>query len=243
MTAQARLRLTRFGLPGCRPLALLSLLALAAIATSVPAQPAPPRAAARPAAESANPWDVLAALRAGLVKAGPITARFEQTYVPAGFSSGDVEKGHFSLWLPDCLRWSYVEPQVKSFLLCKKEAWAWNEEEEGGRHYRVEPEKEPGLDLMLLDLASLKERYSAEGRQLDGGLYEILLTVGKDKKDRNDKKGLTARVRIDRAVQRVVGLEYRDEDGNLSRFAISEYQTLGHTALFQPPQDIQWKVE
>ncbi len=193
---------------------------------------------------------MLAALRAGLVKAGPITARFEQTYIPAGFSSGDVEKGHFSLWLPDCLRWSYVEPQVKSFLLCKREAWAWNEEEEGGRHYQIEPEKEPGLDLMLLDIESLKDRYSAEGRQLEGGLYEILLTVGKEPKgpkskdpDPEKKQGVTARVRIDRAVQRVVGLEYRDEDGNTSRFAISEYQTLGHTALFQPPQDIQWKVE
>ena len=31
---------------------------------------------------------------------------------------------------------------------------------------------------MLLDIESLKDRYSAEGRQLDGGLYEILLTVG-----------------------------------------------------------------
>lgn len=221
--------------------ALLAALAgLAALAAA-------PRLAAAPA-DGANPWEVLGALRAGLVKAGPITARFEQTYIPAGFSSGDVEKGHFSLWLPDCLRWSYVEPQVKSFLLCKREAWAWNEEEEGGRHYQIEPEKEPGLDLMLLDIESLKDRYSAEGRQLEGGLYEILLTVGKEPKGKDkdpdkEKKGVTARVRIDRAVQRVVGLEYRDEDGNTSRFAISEYQTLGHTALFQPPQDIQWKVE
>lgn len=232
MTATFRKSLSRFGLLGL----LAALLAL----------PAPAQSPAAGAAAGVSPWEVLAALRAGLVKAGPITARFEQTYIPAGFSSGDTEKGHFSLWLPDCLRWSYVEPQVKSFLLCKRQAWAWNEEEEGGRNYRVEPEKEPGLDLMLLDLESLKDRYSAEGRQLDGGLYEILLTVGKEKKDKNDKndkKGLTARVRIDRAVQRVVGLEYRDEDGNTSRFAISEYQTLGHTALFQPPQDIQWKVE
>ena len=199
--------------------------------------PGPGGAATAPATGS-SPWEVLAELRAGLVKAGPITARFEQTYIPAGFASGDVAKGHFSLWLPDCLRWSYVEPQVKSFLICKREAWAWNEEEEGGRHYQIEPEKEPGLDLLLLDLPSLKDRYSAEGRQLEGGLYEILLTVGKEL-----KKGVTARFRIDRAAQRVLALEYRDEDGNTSRFAISEYQTLGHTALFQPPQDIQWKVE
>ena len=227
---------------GSRLAAGLAFLAFAALS-------ALPAAAQAPAAgAAASPWEVLAALRAGLVKAGPITARFEQTYIPAGFSSGDTEKGHFSLWLPDCLRWSYVEPQVKSFLLCKREAWAWNEEEEGGRHYQVEPEKEPGLDLMLLDLAGLKDRYSAEGRQLEGGLYEILLTVGKEKNDKkgdkpSEKQGVTARVRIDRAVQRVVGLEYRDEDGNTSRFAITEYQTLGHTALFQPPKDIQWKVE
>lgn len=197
------------------------------------------------AAGGPSPWDVLAELRTSLVKAGPITARFEQTYIPAGFSTGDVERGHFSLWLPDCLRWNYVEPQVKSFLICKREAWAWNEEEEGGRHYQIEPEKEPGLDLLLLDLSGLKERYSAEGRQLEGGHYEILLSMSKVAQLPKGEaaKGVTARVRIDRKVQRVIGLEYRDEDGNTSRFTISEYQSLSHTALFQPPQDIQWKNE
>jgi len=212
-------------------------LGLAALLCQLAGLLAAPLALAAPVPGS-SPWEVLGELRSGLVTAGPITARFEQTYIPAGFSSGDVEKGHFSLWLPDCLRWSYTEPQVKSFLLCKREAWAWNEEEEGGRHYQIEPEKEPGLDLLLLDLASLKDRYSAEGRQLEGDLYEILLSVGQE-----SKKGVTARVRIDRKVQRIVELEYRDEDGNASRFLISEYQTLSHTALFQPPQDIQWKVE
>lgn len=218
-------------------LGLFSLFGLLTLPPGVGAQGA--------AARSTSPWDVLAELRTSLVKAGPITARFEQTYIPAGFSTGDVERGHFSLWLPDCLRWSYVEPQVKSFLICKREAWAWNEEEEGGRHYQIEPEKEPGLDLLLLDLSGLKERYSAEGRQLEGGHYEILLSLNNQTQTAKGEtpKGVTARVHIDRKVERVVGLEYKDEDGNTSRFTISEYQSLSHTALFQPPQDIQWKNE
>jgi outer membrane lipoprotein-sorting protein len=224
---------------GARVLPTL-ILALGAV-LAVLADPAP-------AQNAGSPWDALTELRQGLVKAGPITARFEQTYVPAGFSGGDVEQGHVSLYLPDCLRWNYTEPQEKSFLVCRNEVWAWNEGEEGGRHYQIEAEKEPGLDLLLVDVARLRERYSAEGTQLPNGLFAIVLLAAEPaivkKGQPNGKAGFfRAKITLDRSVQRVVGLEYSDEDGNLSRFVIREYQSLTHTALFKPPQDIQWTVE
>ena len=130
-----------------------------------------------------------------------------QTYIPAGFREGDVESGHLSIWLPDCLRWNYEQPQAKSFLLCGEEVYFWNEDESGGRHYRVEPEEEPGLDLLLVEVGRLKERYVAASEPVS---------------------------------MRVVGMEYTDDEGNLTRFEISDYQQLRHTALFQPPQDVEW---
>jgi hypothetical protein len=201
---------------------------------------------ASPALASENPWELLNELRAKLVTDGPMTARFEQTYIPSGFSTGDFEKGHVSIWLPDCLRWNYAEPQVKSFLLCKNEIWAWNDEEEGGRHYKIEPEKEPGLDLLLVDVARLKERYSAETRRLASERVEISLRVGlapAHPQPGKSKSAFSAKIELDTTISRVLALEYTDEEGNLTRFRLVDYQPLAHKALFQPPQDIQWTVE
>lgn len=201
---------------------------------------------ALPAGASENPWEILTALRAKLVADGAMTARFEQTYIPSGFSTGDSEKGHVSIWLPDCLRWNYSEPQIKSFLLCKSEIWAWNDEEEGGRHYKIEPEKEPGLDLLLVDVARLKERYSAETRRLAPDRAEISLKVGQapaHPQPGKSKSAFSAKIELDTALSRVLRLEYTDDEGNLTRFVLVDYQPLAHKALFQPPQDIQWTVE
>lgn len=193
-------------------------------------------ASGRLAAES--PWTLLETLRNGLQEAGPQTARFVQTYIPAGFSSGDEERGHLSLWLPDCLRWNYEEPQVKNFLVCQNEVYYWTDEEPGGRHYRVDPEKEPGLDLLLLAIDRLRERYVASAAEIPGGGYEISLTL-----PANDEDGFSAKIRLDASRQRISGLEYTDLEGNLTRFEMLDYQALHHTALFQAPADIPWTEE
>ncbi|MEM9593009.1 MAG: outer membrane lipoprotein carrier protein LolA [Acidobacteriota bacterium] len=190
------------------------------------------------AAGATSPWSLLEDLRSGLETAGPITARFEQTYVPAGFSSGDTESGHLSLWLPDCLRWNYEKPEQKSFLLCKGEVYAWSPQEDGGRHYRIDPSQEPGLDLLLVAVPKLQERYVASSERFDDGTYEIELEVPPDVAE-----GFSARIRVDPVAERVVALEYTDGEGNKTRFAITGYQDLAHTALFQPPKDIQWTEE
>jgi outer membrane lipoprotein-sorting protein len=186
-------------------------------------------------AVATSPWDLLTELRQNLETKGPITGRFQQTYIPAGFSDGDTESGHLSLWLPRCLRWNYEEPENKSFLLCDEEVFFWNADESSGRHYSVRPEEEPGLDLLLMDVSRLKERYIASSEKLDDGTYRISLTLPPDAEGR-----WSARIRIEPVAHRVVGLEYTDGEGNLTRFEISDYQTLQHTALFQPPQDIEW---
>jgi len=193
--------------------------------------------AATPAAAT-SPWELLEDLRGALQEDGPLTGKFEQTYIPAGFSDGDVEGGHLSLWLPRCLRWNYEEPQQKSFLLCDQEVWFWNEEDEGGRHYDIDPKEEPGLDLLMLGVSELRERYVADSEKLADGTFRISLAVPADVGG-----DFHATIHLDPVARRVVGLEYTDDEGNLTRFAMSDYQKLAHTALFQPPQDIEWTDE
>ncbi len=190
------------------------------------------------AARAISPWELLEKLRDDLQRSGPITGKFEQTYIPAGFQKGDKESGHLSIWLPDCMRWNYEQPQAKSFLLCGDDVHFWNEDESGGRHYRIEPAEEPGLDLLLVEVAKLKERYVAGNEKLADGTYEIALALPPDA-----ERPFSAKIRLEPVSMRVVGMEYTDEEGNLTRFEISDYQTLHHTALFKPPQGIEWTEE
>ncbi len=211
--------------PSHRPSVLAALTALAALALA-------------PAARAISPWELLEQLRDNLQRSGPVTGQFQQTYIPAGFRDGDTESGHLSIWLPDCLRWNYVEPQAKSFLLCDDEVYFWNEDESGGRHYRIEPEEERGLDLLLVEVAKLKERYVAANEKLADGTYEIALALPPDV-----GRPFSAKIRLEPVSMRVVGMEYTDEEGNLTRFEITDYQKLRHTALFKPPQGIEWTEE
>ncbi len=77
------------------------------------------------AAAQKDSWAVLSGVRQSLVEAGPTEASFTQTYIPAGFSSGEKETGRMSLSLPDCLRWDYQDPYPKGFLLCGEVVHTW----------------------------------------------------------------------------------------------------------------------
>ncbi|MCB1055252.1 MAG: outer membrane lipoprotein carrier protein LolA, partial [Acidobacteria bacterium] len=144
------------------PLPLLALLVLLS-ATS-------PALAAAP-----DPWTVLEEVRASTAAAGVLEADFRQTYVPAGFDQGESEGGTMYLELPDCLRWDYRDPYPKSFLLCGGVVHAWNPEDGVGRRYLVEPEDEPGLDLLLLSTGDLKERYRASTEPGEGEAVDVVL--------------------------------------------------------------------
>ncbi|MCG8459824.1 MAG: outer membrane lipoprotein carrier protein LolA [Holophagales bacterium] len=191
-----------------------------------------------PAASATSPWVLLEELRESMQTAGPITGKFVQTYVPSGFSTGDRESGFLSLWLPTCLRWNYEEPEEKHFLLCGEEVWFWNDLEPMGRHYRIDPEQEPGLDLLLVEVDRLQERYSAQSTRLADGTFEISLATPSDA-----LQAFGAKIRVDPVADRVVGLEFTDSEGNLTRFEITGYQKLEHTGLFRAPVDMEWTEE
>ena len=152
------------------------------------------------AAAQDDPWAVLSGVRQSLVDAGPTEAGFTQTYIPAGFSSGEKETGRMFLALPDCMRWDYKDPYPKSFLLCGGVAHSWNTEDKTGRRYRIDRRNEPGLDLLLLGLDDLKTRYRATAKAVDGGRIEVSL-IPKEKLAELTDAALT----VDPAKQRMVG--------------------------------------
>ncbi|HEX9737077.1 MAG TPA: outer membrane lipoprotein carrier protein LolA [Thermoanaerobaculia bacterium] len=222
---------TRYRHPRKRRHAIPVLLALAALA--VPAAPAP---AEDPT--ELSPWVLLEKLRDDLQRSGPMTSRFVQTYVPAGFSDGDTESGHLAMWLPDCLRWSYEQPQSKSFLVCAGEVYYWSADEPGGRHYKIDAREEPGVDLLLVPVSTLRQRYVAASEKQGDGTYAISLATP-PAEDGNFR----ATIRLDPTRTRVTRLEYADDEGNLTRFALSEYERLSETAVFRPPDGIEWTEE
>lgn len=193
-------------------------------------------ALALPVAAQTDPWAVLAGVRQSLVEAGPTEARFTQTYMPAGFSSGEKENGSLMLSLPDCMRWDYRDPYPKSFLLCGGLAHSWNPEDKTGRRYRIDRRNEPGLDLLLLGLDDLKVRYKAAVKSVEGGRIQVSLTP-KGKVEELADAALT----VDPKSQRLVAISYHDREGNLTRFEIREYRDLPRRGQFSPPTGIRWE--
>lgn len=212
-------------------LALVALLALAA--------PGAARAA-EPGAES--PWTVLDHARRSLGEAGAEQADFVQSYIPAGFSSGEKESGRIALRLPDCLRWDYAEPFPKSFLLCGDQVWSWNPEDRRGQTGSLDRESQPGLDLLLLPIEQLDERYEARIEPADeaaAGRITIHLTPKPELAERTELTGAT--LVVDTATERLVELSYTDQEGNRTRFVLSGYRPLDDTSLFTAPDGITWE--
>jgi len=205
-----------------RPLAFLFTITLAAVALA-------------PASQAADsPWQLLDNLRLSLHESGPLTARFVQTYIPAGFDTGDQEQGHLSLWLPACLRWSYDEG--RSFLVCDGEVHQWNEGELAGRVFTIDPAEEAGLDLLLVDSGTLQERYVASSESTpDAQVIDLSMPPGKG--------SYHARITLNADATRVTAFEYVDSEGNRTSFTIEAFQALGHTALFRPPAGLEWTRE
>jgi outer membrane lipoprotein-sorting protein len=229
--------------PAARAFALAALAALTAVAAAAAAaptaRPAPTAAAASSSASSAaDPWSWLTRVRRSLVEAGPTTATFTQTYVPAGFTSGEKETGSLSLHLPDCLRWDYKDPYPKGFLLCGEMVHAWNPEDHTGRRYRIDRKNEPGLDLLLLGVDDLKARYSGVTRSAANGQVEIALTPKGKAGELSD-----ATLAIDPATLRVIAVSYHDREGNLTRFQLGDYHPLSLPGQFTPPSGIQWEEQ
>jgi outer membrane lipoprotein-sorting protein len=187
-------------------------------------------------AQTGDAWSSLEQVRRTLARNGATEAQFEQTFVAAGFSAGDSESGQLAFSLPDCLRWDYADPYPKSFLVCQDTAWYWNESDGSGRRQELDSRNEPGLDLLLLSVDSLAERYTASAEPGDEGTVVLALqprqTAGEI---------ASAWLTLDPAAGRVLRLEYLDLEGNRTTFAIRGYRPLTGPDRFTPPSDIRWE--
>lgn len=212
------------------------LLLTATLAFALLAAPPPAAAQQAGAASAPDPWEVLQQARRRLAAAGPTAARFEQTYVPAGFSSGEQESGRLALALPDCLRWDYDEPYPKSFLICDEVVHYWNAADRAGRRQRIDSENEPGLDLLLLSVEALRGRYQAAAEAAEDGRFLVHLEPRREMQAIRD-----ATLTLETETGRVLALEYADQEGNRTHFALSGYGPLGGDDLFAPPDGIAWE--
>jgi len=189
------------------------------------------------AAGAEEPWGLLERVRDELTRS-PRQADFVQSYIPAGFSTGEQEDGRIFIALPDCVRWDYQSPYAKSFLLCEETVWTWNEGETSGRRQRLVADEQQGLDLLRLSVESLRGRYAASVETTAGGNLEILLSSLTPNDALRD-----ARFLVDADRNLLIGLSYQDLEGNLTRFEISGYGPLGPGSIFAPPVEIEWLEE
>ena len=181
-----------------------------------------------------DPWQVLDSLRRSL-GAAPLQADFVQQFRPAGFSGTDTESGTLSLSLPACLRWDYLDPFPKTFLLCDQEVHTWDPGERAGRRFIFSAADEPGIDLLRLQIEDLRKRYEASLDAADDGSRLVTLTP------RQLPARITrAQLRIDAASGLLRELSYEDREGNESRFLITAYSPLQDSDVFQPPGDLEW---
>jgi len=190
-------------------------------------------------AEAADPWALLAQTRERMHEKGAQLWSFEQTYLPTGFDRGEIESGRVALDLPRCVRWDYDDPYPKSFLLCGEKLWSWNSGEPAGHVYDLD-QAQPGLDLLLLAVGDLKERYTATA-QAAGGAVRVQLAP-------KEKPGADAHVLRDAAILidkdgQLRELTYRDAEGNRTTFRFANRRPLAEDKLFTPPADLKWQRE
>ena len=162
-----------------------------------------------PAGAEEDAWSALAGLRQRLESASPLTAEFEQTFIAAGFDTGDRAAGRVFIDLPACLRWDYLGDFPNSFLLCGHLAHGWNEGETSGRRQFIGEGDEPGLDLLRLEVGELEKRYRARVVERDDDLtaIELMAEAGRA----GEVREATLWFAADEAGPRA--LSYRDVEG------------------------------
>ncbi len=191
--------------------------------------------AASPPGEEAEPWELLAGLRQRLATDGAVATGFVQTFLPAGFTTGEEERGELALAVPDCLRWDYETPDPKSFLICGEVAYSWTPGEPTGRRLRLHAREQAGLDLLLLPTSELTARYRARVERGEEKLFVVLTP-------RAEEVGLAdARLELDPATSLPRALAWTDLEGNRSRFEFTVYRTLTSREAFVAPSSVEWR--
>ena len=186
------------------------------------------------ASEAVDPWAILDQLRSNLANES-LRGEFVQTFRPAGFTTGDRETGSLFLALPECVRWDYDEPFAKTFLLCRETLHTWNRGEQAGRRFPLTGGDEPGIDLLRLRLEELRLRYDAQVTRTEEDSLTVLLTP------LDEANAIAeANLHVDPKRRFLRGFSFRDREGNVSQFEISELTAHSDPDVFVVPADLEW---
>ena len=188
------------------------------------------------AAEAPDPWRTLEAVRQALASGGPLRSDFVQTFTPAGFSSGETESGRLAVAMPDCLRWDYLVPYAKSYLICGTRAFSWVEGEPRGQRISIDPDRETGLDLLLLSVEALQRRYRATASVRPGGEIDLSFEPLDD-----SAQLVAASLAVSGPDSWPVALDYRDREDNVTGFRFTDWRPLDQPDAFSPPPHVEWQ--
>lgn len=212
------------------------LLAILLLSTAAPAQETGSPPIDDAGAEADRAWAALTATRNALAHA-PIALPFEQVFVPASFTAGDRETGVASFGLPECVRWDYLDPDPRSYLLCADTVLTWNQGEDAGRRQRLDGEESGPFELWLAPLEDLRRSYRAELVAINGAHLSLSVQPSRD------ADFDSAEIIIDRETRLPVRFEYRDFEGNVTSFDFGDLELLdGGDSRFEAPS-IEWIEE
>ena len=213
--------------------AVVTLLSVAALAT-----PAGAAQGGLVTATANDGWTILIATRNALAQA-PQELLFEQSFVPAGFSSGDLETGVVSFDLPDCLRWDYHLPDPRSYLLCDHTAMLWNEGEDSGRRLQLDDGRSGAFDLWLAPMDDLRRRYQAVRVDINAEYSAVRITPS-DRFLAEDVGFAVAEITIDQRTGLPSRFEYRDQEGSQTAFEFAASKLLSADDPRFTPPSIEW---
>ena len=177
-------------------------------------------------------------VRQSLVDAGPTGAGFVQTYIPAGFSSGEKESGRLALSAARLPAVGLHGPLSQELPALRRRGPRL---ERGGQVRPAlpgGPQERARARPAAARRRRPQDRYQATAKAARRRAVEIALLP----KEKGKKSELTdATLTVDPGEQAGDGIAYHDREGNLTRFEITGYQDLPRQGRFSPPAGIRWE--
>lgn len=186
-----------------------------------------------PVVAQGEAWKALEELRDRLEET-PRRARFEQTFYPSGFKTGETETGELRFALPGAVRWDYEEPFPKSFLVRGREIFEWSPEEDSGRRFQIGDGATEHLALLRLDVDELRARYDATTELESGGTLRVRLDP------RTADTELAGAMLVLGSDSLLQGIEWADREGNRTVFLLTAIEPAEAASDLSPPEGIEW---
>ena len=134
-----------------------------------------------------------------------------------------------------CIRWDYLEPFAKVFLLCGEIAYTWNPGEKTGRRYQTAEQDQATLELIRLSTERLEQDYTATlaTSSREAIVIELIPKI-------ENGRITSAKLVTNFALDRLIELSFSDTDGNLTNFEMTNHRALEGTDKFTAPTQLTW---